>query len=215
MIRFIKSHKYCLWLLYFAFYFPAFFLLERFNEVKYIINFAPDRLIPFCEWFVFPYFLWYITMPGSLLLLMVQDRDAFLKLCFMMFGSMTISLLIYIIAPNGIDLRVPVTGDNIASYICRFLYSVDTTTNVCPSIHVSSALATDFAVRHSSLFKDKKSVKYLSFIIAWLISISTLFIKQHSIIDVAAGFALCLILYIAAYHTPVSTIFVQRRSTAA
>ena len=79
MIRFIKSHKYCLWLLYFAFYFPAFFLLERFNEVKYIINFAPDRLIPFCEWFVFPYFLWYITMPGSLLLLMVRDRGRIFK----------------------------------------------------------------------------------------------------------------------------------------
>lgn len=210
MLSYIKSHKYCLWLLYFAFYFPAFFLIERFNPVKYIIDFAPDKLIPFCEWFIFPYCLWYLTMPGSLLLLMLRDRDAFLRLCFMMFGGMTLSLLIYLIAPNGINLRVPIEHENIAASLCRLLQTIDTPTNVCPSIHVSSAVATDLAIRHSDAYKDRPLIKGLSFIVSVSICIATLFIKQHSIIDLIAGLALCLILYIIAYKTPVSKRFTSR-----
>lgn len=202
MINWIKTHKYSLWLLYFVFYFPAFFLLERFNGVKYIIDFAPDRLIPFCEWFVFPYFAWYITVPGSLLLFMLKDRDAFLKLCFLMFGSMTASLVIYVLFPNGIDLRVPVEGNNIACRICKLLYSIDTPTNVCPSIHVSSSVAIDMAVQKSELFSGKRAARICSSVIMVLVCVSTLFIKQHSIIDVISGAALAAVLYIAAYHTP-------------
>lgn len=211
-MNWIKNNRHCLWLLYYAFYFPAFFLLERYTQVKYMIDFPPDRMIPFCEWFIFPYIAWYITMPAALIIFMLRDREAFLKLCFMMFGGMTIALLVYLIAPNGISLRVPVEGNNIACVLCRLLQSVDTPTNVCPSIHVSSSVAIDFAVRRSCLFKDNKAVKAGSVIICALICVSTLFVKQHSIIDVIAGAALSIALYIAAYHTPLKRIFVKRET---
>lgn len=208
-MRFIKNNRHCLFLLYYAFYLPAFFLLEKFTAVKYIIDFPPDRLIPFCEWFIFAYISWYVTMPAALIVLMLRDREAFLKLCFMMFGGMTIALFVYLIAPNGINLRVPVNGSNIACTLCRILQSADTPTNVCPSIHVSSSVAIDLAIRRSELLKNNGAVKAGSIAVCVLICVSTLFVKQHSIVDVIAGAALTVILYIAAYHTRLKNIFIK------
>lgn len=207
MYKLIQNNKHCLWLLYYVFYLPVFFLIEKYVEVKYIIDFAPDRLIPFCEWFIFPYISWYITMPLSLIVLMLRDKEAYLKLCFMMFTGMTIALIIYVILPNGIDLRTPIEKTNIAAQLCTVLRTIDTPTNVCPSIHVSSAVASDLAIRHSNMFKNNVPVKAASFIVCVLICISTVFIQQHSIVDVIAGWALTGVLYIAAYFTPLEAIF--------
>ena len=57
MIRWIKTHPYCLINLYLVFYLIGFFALEAFvPEPKYIIHSALDDWIPFNEWFVLPYF---------------------------------------------------------------------------------------------------------------------------------------------------------------
>lgn len=194
MLNWIKNHRYCLWLLYFIFYFAAFFLLERVVEPRYIIECPFDRLIPFNEWFVFPYCLWYLTMPGSLLFFMFREKETFLRLCFIMFGGMTIALVIYALFPNGLDLRVPIEGDNIAVRLCMLLQGIDTPTNVCPSIHVSAAVATDMAVQTSKIFKKNIPVRILSFAVMLLICASTVFLKQHSLWDVLWGAVLSIIL---------------------
>lgn len=193
-MKWIKEHRHCLWLLYFVFYFPAFFLLERVVDPKFIIECSFDKMIPFCKHFIYPYYLWYITMPGSLILFMLKDKEAFLRLCFIMFTGMTVSLGIYLILPNGLDLRVPFEVNDISSWLCAMLERVDTPTNVCPSIHVSSSVAIDMAVQRSALLKDKKLVRLASFIIMLAVSISTAFVKQHSLLDIAAGAALSVAL---------------------
>lgn len=193
-MKWIKEHKYCLWLLYFVFYFPMFFLLERIAEPKYLIECSFDKMIPFCKYFIYPYYFWYITMPGSLLIFMLKDKDAFLRLCFIMFSGMTAALGIYWLLPNGIDLRVPFEVNDLASRLCAILQSVDTPTNVCPSIHVSSSVAIDMAVQRSELFKDNKPVRIFSFIVMLAVSVSTVFVKQHSLWDIVGGFVLSVVL---------------------
>lgn len=212
MITWFKTHKYSLWLLYFVFYFPAFFILERCNGFGTLISCPIDNIIPFNEWFIFPYFLWYITMPGSLLLFMFKDREDFLRLCFLMFGGMTIAIAVYFVFPNGLNLRPETVPDNIAGKICGFLYTIDTPTNVCPSIHVSSAVATDMAIQKSNTFKNNMPVRIISFVIMVLISLSTMFVKQHSIVDALAGFVLSLVLFVIAYYTPFKNIFNKQAS---
>ena len=58
-----------------------------------------------------------------------------------MFTGMTICLLIYTVLPNGLQLRPAVVRDNLLARIAGMLYAIDTPTNVCPSIHVSSTVA--------------------------------------------------------------------------
>ena len=58
---------------------------------------------------------------------------------------------------------------------------------------VSSTIAIDIVVRQCSYLRPR--TKNLETIIAALICIATLFIRQHSIIDVALGFAMSWLLY--------------------
>ena len=195
-MKWIRENRHCLWLLYFCFYFPAFFILERINVPRFTIECSLDRMIPFCKYFIYPYYLWYLTMPGSLLLFMFKDKAAFLRLCFIMFVGMTAALTVYLILPNQIELRVPFEVNDFSSWLCWVLRQIDTPTNVCPSIHVSSSVAIDMAVQRSELFKNNKPVRIISFIIMLAVSASTAFVKQHSVWDILAGAVLSVVLMI-------------------
>jgi membrane-associated phospholipid phosphatase len=74
--------------------------------------------------------------------------------------------------------------------LTKFIYSIDTTTNVCPSEHVIGAFGVVFAARDTKRFS---SAKWTVFIVAQavLISLSILFVKQHSAVDVLAAVPVC------------------------
>ena len=56
----------------------CFFLLEWFGPENYWASYIPlDDKIPFCEYFVLPYVLWYPFMFGTGLLLLIKDHDGF------------------------------------------------------------------------------------------------------------------------------------------
>ena len=200
ILNWIKEHKYCLAMLYFLFYLPAFFLLERISVPKVTIHCPLDNMIPFVPVFVFPYFAWHILLPSILIFFMIKDREAFLRLCFTMFTGMAISLMIYALFPNGLNIRIPVEGNSLPEKICLFLYAIDTPTNVCPSIHVSSTLAISLAVQVADSLKGHTIAKILLHILSFLIIIATLFIKQHSVYDIIAGIALSVVLWIMSLH---------------
>ncbi|MCC8103980.1 MAG: phosphatase PAP2 family protein [Clostridiales bacterium] len=78
---------------------------------------------------------------------------------------------------------------------------MDAPVNVCPSIHVSSSVSIALVTAKSKLFKEHRGRKAAIIVLMILISISTLFVKQHSVIDVVCGAAVSLVLYVFAYHT--------------
>lgn len=190
----IQTHLYCLSLLYFIFYLVAFVLLEKLVTPKYIIDCAWDQKIPFNEWFIIPYVSWYVILVGALGYFMFYSKKDFQDLCFMMFTGMTICLVIYAILPNGLNIRQTVPRDNILCQIVKWLYAIDTPTNVCPSIHVSSTVAINQVIWHSKLFEHKRWWKGGSVVVTCLICVATLFVKQHSIIDMICGILLTGIL---------------------
>lgn len=195
MLQWIKEHKYSLAGLYLLVFLAGFFLMEQLVPVpKYIIHCRLDDLIPFNEWFVLPYFLWYLWVPAFMLYFVRKDKWAYLEFCFIMFAGATICLIIYAVWPNGLDLRREITSDNFCADIMRFLRSVDTSTNVCPSIHVSSTVAAHIAICRSDSFGNHKGMKLISLLVTIAICASTVFIKQHSVIDVFWGWVLSRVL---------------------
>ena len=74
------------------------------------------------------------------------------------------------------------------------LYGYDTNTNVCPSMHVTGSYAVYFSAKHSKLF-GKRPIKIAFYITTLIICASTVFLKQHSIIDVFAGIIVSYICY--------------------
>lgn len=191
----VRTHKYCLVMLYCLFYIPAFFTLERVSVPIFEAQCALDRAIPFIPVFVFPYFTWHLLFPGLLIYFMFKSRNDFMHLSINMFTGMTIALLIYAVLPSSIDLRPAVLGNSISEKICAVLYAMDTPTNVLPSIHVSSTVSIILAVRVSESLKNRRAVKTVIYIVSALIILSTMFIKQHSIYDVVSGAALSIVLW--------------------
>lgn len=196
---FIRENPHSAILLYYLFYLAGFLILEKITVPRYIIYCPLDDMIPFCEWFLIPYASWFILLLGAPVYFLLTSKQDFLKVTFIMFNGMTFCLLMYLLFPNGLQLRPEITGDNLLCQIAKVLYSIDTPTNVCPSIHVSSSVAAGIVVWRSDRLKNRHRFRILSTIWVILICLSTLFVKQHSVIDLLCGILVSLVLAAIAY----------------
>ena len=195
ILAFYRRYPAMIALTYFPFYLLGFVLVEQVVKPRYIIWCPLDDLIPFCEYFIVPYATWFVELAVIPLLLLQYDRKQYYYLCAVMFTGMTLCLGLYLIFPNGLDLRVEITRQNIFADLVRLIQAVDTPTNVCPSIHVASAMAMDLALCRSVL-GQRRWVRMLANSVFVLICLSTVFLKQHSVIDIFWGVAVTAVLHL-------------------
>lgn len=216
MLKYLQQHKYLLLLLYLPVYLIAFFTIDKIPADHYVIRCSLDSLIPFNEYMVIPYALWFFWFPGWVFFFAYQTvryerqqgtegrkEDAvrdFVKLCIVMFTGMTLSLITYVVWPNAIDLREPLLSDNLCARAVELIRAADTPYGVCPSIHISTIVTEALVIRDSRLPVLTPSVRIYSYIITAMITWSTMAIKQHSIVDVIAGALLALLLYMIYRH---------------
>ena len=64
MLKYLQKHKYLLLLLYLPVYLIAFFTIDKIPAEHYVIRCPLDSLIPFNEYMVIPYALWFFWFPG-------------------------------------------------------------------------------------------------------------------------------------------------------
>lgn len=199
--EFIAKYKHGLLLLYFLIYLPWFgYLEENVTTHFHVIHVALDDKIPFCEYFIIPYMLWFAYVASGIAYFFFKNKSEYYKLCAFLFTGMTIFLVISTVYPNGHYLR-PTTfeRDNIFVHVVQWLYSTDTPTNLFPSIHVYNSLGINMAVWHSENFKKNKPVRYGSAILCISIILSTMFLKQHSVFDVVTGIVLAAFMFSLVY----------------
>lgn len=182
---------------YLVFYLSVFHWLEVNITVPEVwVHCHLDDLIPFCKYAVIPYLAWFIWIPFTLFyLLWKAPRADFWRLCLPLFAGMTIALAVYVILPNGLDLRpYRVYGSDIFARIVRQIYSTDTATNVCPSIHVFNSVTLMMAYYRSRIFEEhrRRWMRLASAVLCLSIIASTVLLKQHSCIDVVMGILLAM-----------------------
>lgn len=179
-------------LLSWAVYFAAYYLTERWipYEACYVMNSPLDNLIPFCEYFVVPYVLWYLLVAGSLLYFLLFHIKSFQNLQKYIIITQIVAVAVYILFPNRQDLRPEsFARDNVFTRLVGMLYTIDTSTNVCPSLHVA------FSVGIASAWLKEQGIHWgiktaiLAFVV--LICLSTVFLKQHSVLDGLAALLVC------------------------
>ena len=175
-------------------YFIMYFVTERFIPVTdcYVVHSPVDDMIPFCEIFVIPYVMWYVWIVATLLYFMFYNTDNFKNLMKFIIITQIVAMAVYIIFPNMQDLRpAEFERDNVFTKVVGILYTVDTNTNVCPSLHVAYSLGL------ASVWLKERSatpvVKVMMVVMAVLVCMSTMFIKQHSFIDFLAALPLGLL----------------------
>ena len=166
-----------------------------------VIHMAIDDKIPFCEFFVIPYFLWFAYVAWIVLYLFFKNKDDYYKSCTFLFTGMTIFLLVSTFFPNMHHLRpLYLPRINVLTKLVSYLYHIDTSTNLWPSIHVYNSLGVFFAVMHNKKLSSNSRIKIGSFIMSTLIILSTVFIKQHSMFDVMTAFIMAAIVYTIVYR---------------
>ena len=199
----LKQYRHGVILVYFFFYMIWFTYLERTVTTKFTpVHSKLDDYIPFMEIFIIPYLLWFIYIFITVAYFFFTSKEDFYRCCAFLFIGMTICLTIYTIWPNGHYLRVDLDTlgrSNIFTRMLSLIYGIDTATNVCPSIHVYNSIGAMIAIRKSVWLKDIKWLQVSVFILTVLISMSTVFLKQHSILDVFGAIALSLVMYPIAY----------------
>lgn len=202
-IKFFQKKHIWLIVLYIIFYLAGFALLEQRKITQlHMIHLPWDDVIPFCEYFIVPYILWFFYIGGVAVYFAFFNKNVreYWQVMLTLGIGMTLFLFVSWVYPNGHDLRPETfTRDNIFVQMVQMLYSADTSTNILPSIHVFNSLAAAVALDKCQALKGHPVIRKSAWILSGLIILSTMFLKQHSLLDVICAFALYALVYILVY----------------
>lgn len=203
-----KKKRIWIILVYSILYMSAFTFLEKTSTKTHIIHSVIDDQIPFCEYFIIPYMLWfvYITCVICYFAFSQASSKEYYQLLISLGTGMTVFLIISLVYPNGQTLRPELTGNGVFMRMVEALYRLDTPTNVLPSMHVFCSSASWLALyehsktktenqKNSTKSRSQKTVLKGTAMLTSAIILSTVFLKQHSVIDVAAAFLLNIICF--------------------
>lgn len=168
-------------------YLIAFSMLESRKGSIHIIQCGIDKIIPFCEYFILPYLLWflYVAVTWVYFLYYNNSEKEFKDFVYTLLAGMIVFLVISYLYPNGQILRPTVAGDTLFQKLVLFIYRTDTPTNILPSLHVFYSVACDLAWSKCERCKKRKGLLVCIHLLTLSIILSTMFLKQHSFIDVA------------------------------
>lgn len=189
----IRKYRHAWVLLYGFIYMPWFLWLEsRSNQPYHVIHVWLDDKIPFVEYFIVPYLLWFVYVAAVFLYLFFKGtKKEFYRYCIFLFTGMTLFLVISTVYPNGHLLRpAEFPRHNIFTFAVQILYQADTPTNIFPSIHVFNSIAAHRAVVNDPKLGHSRMIRSGSFVLMVSIILATMFLKQHSALDVTAGIVL-------------------------
>lgn len=197
-----ERFRHILLLLYWPVHGLVFWLLEQVRQADYYTPmYCPlDDLIPFNEWFVIPYVYWFVYLIGTLAYTFFLDVPVFRQMMRFVIVTYGSALVIYFLFPNCQELRPEsFPRDNILTRFMAGFYEFDTNTNVFPSLHVIGSLSALFASWKAKGL-DTPLWRTVSVISAVLICLSTVFLKQHSVLDIFGAIPVCLLGYFLCFR---------------
>jgi len=147
-----------------------------------------DELFPFVPETVFVYLLAYVVVLG---VFFVRRSPAFLNRAYLAFITMNLTAFaLFVIVPAQGPDRLAISGDG--DMMISILHAMDSRWNAFPSLHVANPwLIALLAVRERRF----APVSIVLLLIAAGISVSTLLVRQHYLLDVAGGFVLAVVTF--------------------
>ncbi|MEN8078285.1 phosphatase PAP2 family protein [Clostridioides difficile] len=163
-----------------------YFIASILTKNGHNITTSIDNKIRFNSIFVIPYVYWYVYIIVGFIIILIRSRQDYIKVFLSFFIGMCICYIFYYIYPTEIT-RPIVENNNILNVLVNNIYSADKPVNCFPSLHV---LTTYFIMRYTK-YKDSRKVFYYTQIVGVLIILSTVFIKQHFVLDIIGAIILC------------------------
>ena len=208
---FVKDHPHMWWGLFLPVYLTAFFTIEHFITDNYWATELPlDRLIPFCPYFIAFYMSWSPLLVVLGIYLILKDGEGFRRYMWFIMVTFTTAVVFCILVPNGQDLRPAVMEHhNLATCLVEYTYSIDTNTNVFPSVHILGCMAAVAAVWHTPGLQ-KPAWRWGVTLYGLVIIAATVFVKQHSCLDLIGAIPYSALLWWLIY----GVIFKRHKNTA-
>ena len=160
----------------------GFFFVNNSTNIHYLAS-TLDNKIPFIPIFIFPYLI-FIGMFWIILFYAFAKKNNFLPLVLSIIIVYLISYIVYTIFPTCV-YRPTVDIHGFISQLVKYLYAIDRPCNDFPSIHNSSV-----AILAVYFYYTNKKANYWYGIFALFVILSTVFLKQHNIVDVISGLAI-------------------------
>ena len=183
-----KGYKYII--LFLLIWTVPYFLsnIINYGRGSYNLALSLDSVIPFIPFFVLFYVLYFplVLLP---FILFYKNLNLLKKIVYSNITIIVISHIFFLIFPASI-LRPEIIGTSFIDLLINLIHTLDNPVNLFPSLHISMSLLS-FLI----LFKFKRNLALYLSIFYVLSIISTLFVKQHYVLDVVTGLILGLIVY--------------------
>ena len=167
---------------------------------------AFDWATPFAPVWVIPYILSFAFWTFQYITVTHEGEKLACRLVAADFVAKVVCLCFFIFLPTT-NVRPEVTRSDFVGFLMRLIYTLDTPTNLFPSIHCFVAwLGTRFIYDCKHL-KHRTAVSILCTMGSILVFLSTLFTKQHVAYDVLAGVAVAELGYAVARWTRLPILF--------
>ncbi len=191
-----------------------FFLLGDLTTPATVVWVPWDSAIPFLPPFILFYISWFLYIPVTGFTLWhfhkrsQADHEAYKKFC----ALLGIGLLLCVIGFITVPTQIPegFRGDlgdraNLFTFLTGLIYDADGLRNAFPSEHCFVAIVFCWGFLYSPALRKSKHrywVYPVNIIMAIGICMSTVFVKQHSILDFFGALGLFLILVALIYCLP-------------
>ena len=197
----IDDFHHAWYLLIWIVYLLLFYIAEHLVVDNYWVSYLPiDDKIPFCRFFIIPYCMWHPLLFLMTVYLFFTDVPAFKRFVVYIGLGFGGSIIFCMLFPNGQDLRPASFEQNdFFIWLVRKIYAADTNTNVIPSMHVIGCAALTAACFDARRLRQKH-LQWVMLPLGALISASTVFVKQHSMLDVLVAIPVSLILLYVVYR---------------
>ena len=153
-----------------------------------------DAIVPFVPSFIWIY---HTLLPVIFLtgLLLFKKKNVFLGFVTANIFAGVVLCLFYILFPSFYPREMFVDTATVSGWLIEFTRTIDGAHNTFPSGHVTFAWLLVFFANLSQYVKNHRWIRISYFCWAALISISTLTLKQHYIVDVVSGLVLATAIF--------------------
>lgn len=169
-------------------------LLTYFGIQGLITSNTIDLLTPFDQAIpLVPEFIWIYNSLIPVLLascvFLLRTKKVFWTTCVAFLVATVVLDVFYVVMPSFYP-RESFEIANASTWFLNLTREIDGSNNTFPSGHVALSWLLFWATSNSTTLKNKKKIKLVFGLWAFAISLSTLTLKQHYIVDVIGGFVL-------------------------
>ena len=171
----------------------TYFLIQNIVSHQHELLSDIDSALPFMPDFVWIYHS-LIPVIGVTLFLLVNNRRNFFNTFWACLGATFIIHLIYVVMPSFYP-RPDLVPDGLSEQLLALTYEIDNGSNTFPSGHVCYSWLLFLGVKYSRDAKKIFGLRSLYLLWALGVTLSTLTLKVHYVVDVLGGLVLAFLMF--------------------